>query len=550
MATFTFELVFTGMCLLEFDNDPPTKCTVHIPNAARPDVVFSGIPAERCPFRHVPRLSFPTKFQVLGGRTPKRLVDRVFPAPDGEEIGVCNLEGETLTLQPPDGSPSLSLLAVKTAPDVAPRVEELFSWTSDLQDLVTLSNCTFKGINASAVATQVNFAHGRLGTFECGRQNGGIVVYDYDQVKGNPKAKTRGRSLADAVVLRLQGLEDSVALKSAAGDLFFFPQRPVLGGEVVRVCISNFHERPEHNRNGLFDFLWYYNVLDGLTVQGRKPDPLELFIPYIPENGYGPVTGSSGHCPPTKILSPKTEAPIIARLGNSEAQAKIIHSSATVEGELTSEGEFPASVALIGANGSLAGSGILLDGEIVLTAGHVLDENPVAVVVGRSLDGARQPLRPGFSRTPPDFDGGNLKGDLLLLRLATAVNSAVPTRASTSEIDQSKEIIVVGFGFGNQSGPDGTQRKSKPPLKVLHATCPRRDPSGCYEGKELVTDERGFGGVFSRDSGAPAFVDSSAGLKLAAITSRTVDGDHGIYVRLDVYASWIAAASAELKRIP
>ncbi len=545
MATFNFELVFTGMCLLEFDADPPTKCTVHIPNAARPDVVFSGLSLDIRPFKHVPRLSFPTKFQVAGGGQFRRPVNHVFPAPDGEEIGVCDLEGETLTLQPPDGSPSLSLLTVKTTPNVEPQVEELFRWTSDLQDLITLSGCTFQRINTSAVTTQINLAHGQLGTLECGRQNGGVVVYDYDQVKASPQARKPGRCLADAVVLRLQGVEKSVALKSAAGDFFFFPPRPLPAREVVRVCISNFHETPQDDRNGLFDFLWYYNILDGLAVQGREPNPLDLFVPYIPETGRGPVTGSSGHCPPTKVVSSGT-----TDIGDAEDRATINLFSQTVEGFETLEDEFPGSVALVDRYDSLVGSGVLLDGDTVLTAGHVLDERPVAIVAERSISsGVRHPIRQDVFRRPPDFDGGTLEGDLLLLRLTTAVNAASPVRASISEIDQAEKITVVGFGFGNSSGPAGTQRKS-PPLTILHATCPRRDPSGCHERKELVTNEAGFGGIFAKDSGAPAYVEAGGDLKLAAITSRRVEEDQGIYVRLDVYADWIATASAELKGIP
>jgi trypsin len=544
MSSFDFELVFTGMCLLELDGDPPTRCTVHIPNAAHPDVVFKDVPEARRPFKHVPLLSFPTKFQVAGGSQAMRQVERVFPAADGEEIGVCDLAGETLTLQPPAGSLPLTLLTVKTDPKEV-RAEDLFDWASSLQDLLTLSECTFSGIKASEVVTRVNLAHGQFGTLECGRQNGGVVVYEYDPVRGSVQPRP-GRSLADAVVLRLPGLAASVVLSSnsSKGDFFFFPPHPLPAREVVRLCISNFHDTPQRDRNGLFDFLWYYNILDGLRdAHGQPPDPLGLFVPYIPRTIYGPITGSSGHCPPTMAV-------VMPQMG-VQAQSDRVRFGKEVEGLETEPGEFPGSVALLAADGSLAGSGVLLDGDIVLTAGHVLEEGPVTVVVGTDIDhGSRHTLRAGLHRRPQGFDGGTHADDLLLLRLTVPIGGAGTIRATQQEVNAASEVTVVGFGFGNSSGPGGIQRKTDPPLSVRYPSCPSGDLSGCHTGKELVTDERGPGGVFSQDSGAPAYVQVGSVLKLAAIASRRVLGDQGIYVRLDAHDAWIQQAITELKNVP
>ncbi|HKH49880.1 MAG TPA: trypsin-like serine protease [Thermoanaerobaculia bacterium] len=547
MSTYTFELVLTGMCLLELDQDPPTTCTVHIPDASHPEKVFGDFPPDLRPYKHVPRLSFATKFQVPGPGQFMRPVNRVFPAPDGEEVGVCNLEGETLTLQAPAGTPSLSLLTVRKTHEREPQTEELFRWTSDLEDLLTLSECTFRGIDKSAVTTRLEISHGQLGTLECGRQNGGIVVYHYDKVQPDRAVRTEGRSLADAIVLRIQGLEKSVTLQSSRGNFHFFPPRPLPPREPVRICISNSHEGPEASRFGLVDFLWYYNILDGLQKGGKKPDPLGLFVPYIPMTLSGPITGSTGHCPPTKITA-DTMRQETAETEDVQKAAKL--STHLIEGPETNEGEFPECVALVDENGSLVATGVLLDEDVVLTAGHVLREKmPVAVVAALSILGnpTKHPIRKDLVLSPPDFDGGTLEGDLLLLRLETPRKHRPRRLASAAEIDGSKAVVVVGYGDGNSSGPAGRQRKSRPPLRVLHARCPQGDPSGCHEGKELVTDESGRGGAFSQDSGSPAYVSTRRGLKLAAIASRTVEGDQGIYVRLDHYAEWIANASAELK---
>ncbi len=361
---------------------------------------------------------------------------------------------------------------------------------------------------------------------EVGRQAGELIPYQIAKIKDNPVTPGR-HSLADAVVLRVKGVADRVVLipNDGGAEFTFSARQWVKLSEPVRVCLSNFHDTLHDSPRGLIDFLWYYYSLKNLKDKDNKrPKWEDLFIPWIPHNLSGKVTGSSGHCPP-----------IAVNFGDATAWNL---DENDVFGEIKLVGNETNPIVkdcvLIRRMNTVVGSGVLVAKNMVLTAGHVLDEHPTGISYLEIRDKERKEINVTFMEGVYAVEGD---ADLLLYRLLDDVDADICARAASGEIGS--EIRAVGFGFSD-TGTDRTQREAC--LDVVSLDCGNPgEPKlySCNKGKTLVAKGKKGEKLMLHDSGSPAYVTVDGMRKVAGIGLRVTSGTYSIYALLHASKKWI-----------
>jgi secreted trypsin-like serine protease len=202
----------------------------------------------------------------------------------------------------------------------------------------------------------------------------------------------------------------------------------------------------------------------------------------------------------------------------------------------------PTVAALFDKDGRLFCSGVLIDAEHVLTAGHCGAAPPVKVVLdvvdARSEDGTARGV------VGVDVEPGYWEGlDVALIRLDAPVDLVAPPvllGCATNQLYDGAPAELVGFGATSPSG-EADGRLYAVTMPIVDADCDDAD-RGCREavaGSELIAGGAGLDSC-SGDSGAPLFVWTDWGAPLlvglvsrAAWPATTACGDGGIYPRLD-----------------
>jgi hypothetical protein len=285
---YRFELVFTGLCLFVLDNQGATVLLVNASNPKRfqadPDLSSGSRPDP-----HFPHLSYIMSQQIRSGVVP-RLPNRVFAGPSGEEIGVCDLEGEDLSLELP-GASNFQAGSLGQAPKL-----------SDLLP-VRLSGLASSEIPNYAVATRIRFTQGTLDTLRIGFAGLNPLEIDFRTIStlGTPSANPP-QKIVDQMVLRAENLTEPVRIRSRSRPSVVL--RPDLdssgtGLRSVSVSLANFHQEFHQPRDAAYDFLWFYEVVE-FTSLGPRPSRRDLLIPFH-VNGSGGFTGSSAVCPPIRF---------------------------------------------------------------------------------------------------------------------------------------------------------------------------------------------------------------------------------------------------------
>ena len=229
-----------------------------------------------------------------------------------------------------------------------------------------------------------------------------------------------------------------------------------------------------------------------------------------------------------------------------------------VGGDVVPAGAFPDVVAVLGADGGLC-SGTLIDADLVLTAGHCIEMDPIEVIVG-SVDLARpdgERRRVKWTRAYPDWINSYDVGVIMLEHPVFTQPRAIAQGCATRDRwKPGAPLHVIGFGLTTRAGTGDNTRLHQATVPLLDGTCtsdaacqPSIAPNG-----ELIAGGTGTDACFG-DSGGPLMIQTAHGPALIGVVSRGMAtwgdpcGDGGIYVRADKVVTWIQNVSnRKLKR--
>jgi secreted trypsin-like serine protease len=223
-----------------------------------------------------------------------------------------------------------------------------------------------------------------------------------------------------------------------------------------------------------------------------------------------------------------------------------------VGGTTVQRGAFPDVVAVLGADGSLC-SGTLLGADLVLTAGHCIEGDPIEVMIGSvdlaQPDGDRRRVK--WSRAYPNWRDTYDVGIVMLENPVFAKPRAIAQRCGARDVFKiGLPLQLVGFGLTTRSGEGDNTKLHRAVMPLVDPTC-ASDPScmpAVAPGGEFIAGGNGTDACFG-DSGGPVYLDTPKGLALIGVVSRGLAswsepcGGGGVYVRADKVVAWIERVS-------
>ena len=222
-----------------------------------------------------------------------------------------------------------------------------------------------------------------------------------------------------------------------------------------------------------------------------------------------------------------------------------------VGGTNVEPGAFPDVVAVLGADGSMC-SGTLIDSDLVLTAGHCIEIDPIEVITG-SVDLARpggEHWRVKWTRAYPNWEQRYDVGIIMLEHPVFERPRAIVQGCTKSDLKVGVPLQVVGFGLTTKSGIGDNTRLHQATVPLVDARC--EGDAACEPsiapGGELIAGGKGTDACFG-DSGGPLYIATAKGLALIGVVSRATAswgqpcGEGGIYVRADKVVAWIESVS-------
>jgi secreted trypsin-like serine protease len=218
-----------------------------------------------------------------------------------------------------------------------------------------------------------------------------------------------------------------------------------------------------------------------------------------------------------------------------------------VGGTTVPPGAWPDVVAVLARDAMC--SGTLIAPDVVLTAGHCIDTDPVEVVVG-SVDLAKPDgtaIRVKKAIAYPDWEHTYDVGVLVLEDDAPAAPRAIARACTAKEhLVSGAKVRVVGFGLTRKDGTGDNTRLHQALLPVDDASC-TQDPAcetAVAPDGEFTAGGGGVDACFG-DSGGPIYVTTTHGPALIGVVSRGGTevgepcGGGGVYVRADAVVPWI-----------
>lgn len=250
-----------------------------------------------------------------------------------------------------------------------------------------------------------------------------------------------------------------------------------------------------------------------------------------------------------------------------------------VRGTPTTPGALPAVVGLTySSERGPRCSGVMIDGDMVLTAGHCLCAQAkyhirlTHAFVGDDALDRRSATQGHFFpvtgwRAAYDCDTASSETgvDIAVVRLDRRVQGMTPMSiAAEADVLNAENLLIAGFGAIDVAGKHFDYRKRLAPVPVVSTRCDKLDVrvDGCQPGREMVAGKLNSPDTCSGDSGSPIMLvrdfknpEAEGQLQIAGITSRGVAtsptqcGGGGIYVLLTpAVRTWISAAKTALRR--
>jgi endonuclease G len=228
--------------------------------------------------------------------------------------------------------------------------------------------------------------------------------------------------------------------------------------------------------------------------------------------------------------------------------------SAIVGGETVPAGRWPDTVAVLGTSGSCTGT--LIAPDLVLTAGHCSNINPVRVVANTTDYAQAQGIKVNVTRTTA-YPNWQTMYDVAVIELASPISGIEPRKLATSctfkaSVKSNVNVHLVGFGATNTEGTQANTQLREAMTAVIDPTC-AASGMGCKPnvapGGEFIAGGGGTADSCFGDSGGPVYLDTPNGAVLIGAVSRGVDGAStpcgggGIYVRTDKIIDWIESTT-------
>jgi secreted trypsin-like serine protease len=208
----------------------------------------------------------------------------------------------------------------------------------------------------------------------------------------------------------------------------------------------------------------------------------------------------------------------------------------------------------VGSDSQWGCTGTLIAPDVVVTAGHC-SSVATRVFFGSDVTKAGKIVKVRQRVRHPDYRQGGRQNDLMVLLLQTRVENIAPrSLAKKTLIEKATDGRVVGFGNTDPLGSSGYGIKRQVDVPIASPSCKGsvdgesdRTAYGCDTGLEFVAGKPLLAkDSCTGDSGGPFYIEEPDGSwVLAGATSRATNsapndcGDGGIYVRLDVYRTWI-----------
>jgi len=251
-----------------------------------------------------------------------------------------------------------------------------------------------------------------------------------------------------------------------------------------------------------------------------------------------------------------------ARMGNDpryvanlRALARQAANARIIGGTAVAAKDFTDTVA-VGSDTLWACTGTLIAPNAVLTAAHCQDFH-TQVFVGNDVTKKGTIIKVKKKIRHESFDT-KFNNDLMVLILDKNVTGVKPRAMATAEVvDQASTARLVGFGSTRLDGTGSLGAKLQTDVPIVSTGCDGNvngkadsEVYGCHLNREIVAGKPLLNHDSCKgDSGGPLFVQDAAGTwLLAGVTSRGTDlatnmcGDGGVYVRVDAFTKWIAAA--------
>lgn len=204
-------------------------------------------------------------------------------------------------------------------------------------------------------------------------------------------------------------------------------------------------------------------------------------------------------------------------------------------------------------------TGTLIDGKVVLTAGHCVVGASISSVLTANTDWAQdrggELIEVDGVFEHPDSQYTYDVGVLTLAKKSEVAPRAVAIDCIVDEyLVDGADVTVVGYGVTDEDGYDYNTKKNEGDTVVQDADCGKDFIDGMFTGcnpsvrpgGEIAAGGNGVDACFG-DSGGPLYLRTPKGDFVTGVVSRAYAGvdprlpciDGGIYVRVDAVIDWI-----------